>query len=146
MANREGLLELIHNYGTEDTDWKANNGNQEPHKGFGHIAITVDNLQAACRRIEDAGYKFQKKLSEGRMRSIAFALDPDEYWVELISFNDVAKTEDVKETDLTTYRLNHSMLRYLAVSLGHMFWLLTLHCSVKDPEISLKFYQETMGM
>ena len=45
------------------------------------------------------------------MRHIAFALDPDGYWVELISFNDVSKTEGEKETDQTTYRLNHSMIR-----------------------------------
>lgn len=38
-----------------------------------------DNIQAACQRIEDAGYKFQKKLSDGRMKHIAFALDPDGY-------------------------------------------------------------------
>ena len=31
-------------------------------------------IQAACKRIEDAGYRFQKKLTDGRMRSIAFVL------------------------------------------------------------------------
>lgn len=40
---------------------------------------TQDNIQAACQRIEDAGYKFQKKLTDGKMRNIAFALDPDGY-------------------------------------------------------------------
>ena len=66
-----------HNYGTEnDANYKISNGNTDPHKGFGHICISVDNIQAACQRIEDAGYKFQKKLTDGRMRSIAFALDP----------------------------------------------------------------------
>ena len=110
-TDRQGILELTHNYGSEDGDWQANNGNGEPHKGFGHIAISVDNLQAVCQKIEDAGQKFQKKSSDGKMRHIAFALDPDGYWVELISFNDVSKTEGVKETDQTTYRLNHSMIR-----------------------------------
>lgn len=38
-----------------------------------------DNIQAACQRVEDAGYKFQKKLTDGKMRNIAFALDPDGY-------------------------------------------------------------------
>jgi lactoylglutathione lyase len=80
--DREGVIELTHNYGTEDDpNYKITNGNTEPHKGFGHIAISVDNIQAACKRLEDAGYKFQKKLTDGRMRSIAFALDPDGYWV-----------------------------------------------------------------
>ena len=79
---RQGVLELTHNYGTEkDENFKVANGNSEPGKGFGHICISVDAIQAACQRIEDAGYKFQKKLTDGRMRHIAFALDPDGYWV-----------------------------------------------------------------
>ncbi|KAL1297790.1 hypothetical protein AAFC00_006326 [Neodothiora populina] len=128
-TNREGIIELTHNYGTEDDpNYKITNGNTDPHKGFGHICISVDNIQAACQRIEDAGYKFQKKLTDGRMRSIAFALDPDGYWVEIIGQNPVEKTEGIKETDTTKTRMNHTMIR------------------VKDPEKSLSFYKDTMGM
>lgn len=126
---RQGVLELTHNYGTEkDDSFKVANGNSDPGKGFGHICISVDAIQAACQRIEDAGYKFQKKLTDGRMRHIAFALDPDGYWVEVIAFNPVDKTENVKDTDPATYRFNHSMIR------------------VKDHEKSLEFYQDVMGM
>jgi lactoylglutathione lyase len=83
-TDREGIVELTHNYGTEnDPDYKVANGNSDPGRGFGHLAISVDNIQAACQRIEDAGYKFQKKLTDGKMRHIAFALDPDGYWVEI---------------------------------------------------------------
>ncbi|KAI9151839.1 Lactoylglutathione lyase [Paramyrothecium foliicola] len=127
--DREGLIELTHNYGTEnDPEYKVNNGNTEPNRGFGHTCISVDNLQAACQRIEDAGYKFQKKLSDGRMRHIAFALDPDGYWVEIIGQKPIEETESIKDTDVSTYRMNHTMIR------------------VKDAEKSLKFYQETLGM
>jgi len=128
-TDREGIIELTHNYGTEnDPDYKIANGNSEPARGFGHVAISVDNIQAACQRLEDAGYKFQKKLSDGRMRSIAFALDPDGYWVEIICQNPVEQTENIKETDLETYRMNHTMIR------------------VKDAEKSLAFYKDVMGM
>jgi len=127
--DREGLIELTHNYGTEnDPEYKINNGNAEPHRGFGHTCISVDNIQAACKRIEDAGYKFQKKLTDGRMRHIAFALDPDGYWVEIIGQKPLEETENVTETDVESYRLNHTMIR------------------VKDAEKSLKFYQEVLGM
>ncbi|KAL2130132.1 hypothetical protein VTI74DRAFT_6838 [Chaetomium olivicolor] len=127
--DREGLIELTHNYGTEDDpEYKINNGNVEPHRGFGHTCISVDNIQAACQRIEDAGYKFQKKLTDGKMKHIAFALDPDGYWVEIIGRRPLEETEGVKETDVQTYRMNHTMLR------------------VKDAEKSLKFYQEVLGM
>ncbi|KAF2760226.1 glyoxylase I [Pseudovirgaria hyperparasitica] len=128
-SNREGIVELTHNYGTEnDTDYKVATGNSEPGKGFGHLCISVDNIQAACKRIEDAGYKFQKKLTDGRMHNIAFVLDPNGYWIEIIAMNDVEATENVKETDVNTYRMNHTMIR------------------VKDIEKSLDFYQDVMGM
>ncbi|RVX67344.1 hypothetical protein B0A52_09125 [Exophiala mesophila] len=128
-TDREGVIELTHNYGTESDDsYTINNGNKEPHKGFGHICISVDNIQAACQRIEDAGYKFQKKLTDGRMRHIAFALDPDGYWVEIIGQKSLDESKDVTTTDTSSYRSNHSMIR------------------VKDAEKSVKFYQEVMGM
>lgn len=128
-SDREGLIELTHNYGTEnDPNYKVVTGNAEPYRGFGHTCISVDNIQAACQRIEDAGYKFQKKLTDGRMRHIAFALDPDGYWVEVIGQNPLEKTESITTTDVGTYRMNHTMIR------------------VKDHEKSLKFYQEVMGM
>lgn len=120
---------MTHNYGTENDDsYTVNNGNKEPHKGFGHLCISVDNIQAACQRIEDAGYKFQKKLTDGRMRNIAFALDPDGYWVEIIGQKNVDETASVTTTEPSTYRMNHSMIR------------------VKDPEKSLAFYRDVMGM
>lgn len=106
LFDREGLIELTHNYGTEnDPEYKINNGNAEPNRGFGHTCITVDNIQAACQRLEDAGYKFQKKLSDGRMNHIAFVLDPDGYWVELVGQNPVEQTVNVKETDVAKYAM-----------------------------------------
>jgi lactoylglutathione lyase len=125
-TDRNGVLELTHNHGTEhDPNFTVNTGNAEPHRGFGHIAISVDNIEAACKRIEDAGFAFQKKLTDGRMRNIAFAKDPDGYWVEIIR----RKDENIgPATDPASYRLNHSMIR------------------VKSAETSLKFYQEVLGM
>ncbi|RDW85466.1 putative lactoylglutathione lyase [Coleophoma crateriformis] len=129
FTDREGLIELTHNYGTEnDPNYKVATGNSDRGRGFGHTCISVDNLQAACQRLEDAGYKFQKKLSDGRMRHIAFVLDPDGYWVEVIGLNTLEKTEGITTTDVGTYRMNHTMIR------------------VKDIEKTLKFYQDIMGM
>ncbi|KAK9467573.1 Glyoxalase/Bleomycin resistance protein/Dihydroxybiphenyl dioxygenase [Lipomyces arxii] len=125
-TDREGLLELTHNYGTEnDPEYKVNNGNADPHRGFGHICMSVDNIDLFCNQLEEKGVVFQKKLSDGRQKDIAFALDPDGYWVELI-WTRTPKTENV--TNVSSYRLNHTMLR------------------VKDPKKSLRFYQEVLGM
>jgi len=128
-TDREGIIELTHNYGTEDdANYETNNGNKEPFRGFGHVCISVDNIQAACKRIEDAGYAFQKKLTDGRMKHIAFVLDPDQYWVEVVGQKPLEETENVTETKLETYRMNHTMIR------------------VKDAEKSLAFYKDIFGM
>lgn len=107
--DREGVIELTHNYGTEDDpNYTVNNGNKDPHRGFGHVCISVDHIEAACNRVEQAGYKFQKKLTDGRMRHIAFILDPDEYWVEVVSLKteeDPNPPTDPSATDLSTYRM-----------------------------------------
>ena len=62
-GEREALLELTHNHGTEnDPDFHYHNGNAQPH-GFGHLAISVDDIEAACARFERLGVKFQKRLT-----------------------------------------------------------------------------------
>nr|VWP01771.1 Hsp70 [Ganoderma boninense] len=48
------------------------------------LAITVDDIEKACARFESLGVRFQKKLTDGKMKNIAFILDPDGYWVEIV--------------------------------------------------------------
>ncbi|KAI9313344.1 lactoylglutathione lyase [Dichotomocladium elegans] len=80
-----GVLELTHNWGTEnDADFSYANGNKEPGRGFGHIAVLVDDIQAACARFEELKVNFVKRLQDGNMKHIAFITDPDGYWVEII--------------------------------------------------------------
>ena len=81
----EGVLELTHNHGTEsDQDFAGyHSGNSDP-RGFGHICITVDDLDAAVAQFDAAGVAFQKRPEDGAMRGLAFILDPDGYWVEVV--------------------------------------------------------------
>lgn len=81
--SRAGLLELTHNWGSEEDDTEMHSGNTEP-KGFGHICIAVSDIKAACRRFERLGVTFQKRLGEGGMKEIAFIRDPDGYWIEIV--------------------------------------------------------------
>ena len=81
---RSAVLELTHNWGTEEQEQTPyHNGNTEP-RGFGHICVTVPNIQEACARFEKLGVNFQKKLGEGGMKNIAFIKDPDQYWIEIV--------------------------------------------------------------
>lgn len=83
-ADQEGLLELTWNYGTEKQEgFEYHNGNDEP-QGFGHICVAVDDLDAACQRFEEKGVQWKKRLTDGRMKNVAFVLDPDNYWIEVI--------------------------------------------------------------
>ena len=79
--NREGILELTHNHGTEsDPNFQGYaSGNTDPGRGFGHIAISVPNIQECCARLENLGVPFKKRLTDGKMKNIAFVLDPDGY-------------------------------------------------------------------
>jgi lactoylglutathione lyase len=74
VADREGLLELTWNHGTEkDANFKYHDGNTEP-QGFGHICVSVDDLDAACARLEEKGVNWKKRLTDGGTKDLAFAL------------------------------------------------------------------------
>ena len=84
VFEQPALLEFTHNWGTEDdADFAYHNGNSEP-RGFGHICVSVPELEAACARFEALDVPFQKRLHDGRMKNLAFIKDPDGYWVEII--------------------------------------------------------------
>ncbi|OLY85176.1 Lactoylglutathione lyase [Smittium mucronatum] len=83
--SRQGLIELTHNHGTEsDPEFKGYSTGNGDNGGYGHIAITVDNLQAAVARFDSLHVKFMKRPEEGRMKHIAFIYDPDGYRIEIL--------------------------------------------------------------
>lgn len=90
MAGIPGVLELTHNHGSEkQASAVYHNGNSDP-RGFGHICISVPDIQAACARFDDLQVPYQKRLEDGRMKHLAFIKDPDGYWVEIISNTPIA--------------------------------------------------------
>jgi lactoylglutathione lyase len=71
-------LELTHNYGRTDP--------YEIGTGYGHIAISVDDLDATLERLAHDGIEPEKppyRVREGGSR-LCFVRDPDGYRIELI--------------------------------------------------------------
>lgn len=71
------VIELTYNWGTESYD----QGN-----AFGHIAIEVDDVYAACEQIKQKGGNVIREAGpmKGGSTVIAFVADPDGYKIELI--------------------------------------------------------------
>ena len=82
---RVPVLELTHNHGTENQpDFAHRTGNEAGKRGFGHLGFLVPDVYAETARLQAAGVAFQKLPDQGSMKGLAFARDPDGYWIELI--------------------------------------------------------------
>jgi len=118
------VLELTHNHGTEKQEGLVyDNGNNEPHRGFGHIAFAVPDVYEQSEELEKSGVDFKKRPNEGRMKGLSFALDPTNYWVEIL--NGTPKEELGQRPQ---YTFAQTMIR------------------IKDPAQSLRFYCDVLGM
>jgi len=79
------VLELTHNHGTEaQPDFKHFSGNEDGHKGFGHIGFLVDDVMVSCKAFDEIGCEYAKRPEGGKMKGLAFVKDPDGYWLEII--------------------------------------------------------------
>jgi len=111
-------LELTHNHGTEsDKEFKGYHPGNEEKDGFGHLAVNVNDVYATSEKLEAAGIPFKKKPDEGRMKGLAFAKDPDGYWLEIVERGETAKEKIANEMNFS-----QTMMR------------------IKDPKKSLPFY------
>lgn len=82
--SQRGILELTHNWGTEDDPaFQYHDGNAQP-QGFGHICFAVPDLAAAVRWFDDNKVPYVKRPEQGKMKDVAFIKDPDGYWIEIV--------------------------------------------------------------
>lgn len=62
-------IELTHNHGTEnDKNFAGYHPGNEEKDGFGHIAVSVDDVYATSDQLLAEGWQFKKKPDEGRMK------------------------------------------------------------------------------
>ena len=81
---QRGVLELTHNWGTEaDPAFAYHDGNAHP-QGFGHICISVPDLDAAVAWFDAHQVPCIKRPEQGKMKDVAFIKDPDGYWIEIV--------------------------------------------------------------
>lgn len=81
---QRGILELTHNWGSEEReDFAYHDGNAEP-QGFGHICFSVPDLDAAIRWFDANGVTYVKRPEDGKIRDVAFVKDVDGYWIEIV--------------------------------------------------------------
>ena len=66
------MVELTYNWDTEDYGGARN---------FGHLAFAVEDIYAACQRLQDAGVVINRPPRDGRM---AFVRSPDNISIELL--------------------------------------------------------------
>ena len=79
--NDNSVLEFTYNWGVDK---------YELGKGFGHIAVEVDDVYAACAEAKRQGAKVVREA--GPMNAgatiVAFITDPDGYYIEMIGKRD----------------------------------------------------------
>eukprot|EP00752_Nemacystus_decipiens_P012878 g11400.t1 len=113
---QHACVQFEHEHGSENhPDLVYANGNDEPYRGFGHLAFLTADVYQASEELEKGGVSFKKKPDQGRMKGLAFAYDPSGYWVELVKRNKEAGFPEI-------FNLGQTMLR------------------VKDADKSLAFY------
>ncbi|MBW8311952.1 MAG: VOC family protein [Rhizobium sp.] len=71
-ANPDVEVELTYNYDDEDYGGARN---------FGHLAFEVDDIYAACERLQSHGVLINRPPRDGRM---AFVRSPDQVSIELL--------------------------------------------------------------
>lgn len=80
--NPESEIELTFNYDDEDYGSARN---------FGHLAFEVDDIYAACARLQAAGVTINRPPRDGRM---AFVRSPDLISVELLQKGDALPPQE----------------------------------------------------
>jgi len=97
MENEKGRFTLVFLAAPGDEDAQIEltyNWDPEPYRigrAFGHLAYQVDDIYAACRRLQEHGVVINRPPRDGRM---AFVRSPDQISVELLQKGDALAQQE----------------------------------------------------
>jgi lactoylglutathione lyase len=97
MENEKGRFTLVFLAapGNEDAQVELTyNWDPEPYRigrAFGHLAYQVDDIYAACRRLQEHGVVINRPPRDGRM---AFVRSPDQISIELLQKGDALDPQE----------------------------------------------------
>ncbi len=80
--NLDAEIELTHNWESEEYGEGRN---------FGHLAFEVDDIYAACQKLQDGGVVINRPPRDGRM---AFVRSPDNISIELLQKGDALAAKE----------------------------------------------------
>lgn len=81
-SNDAPMIELTYNWDPEEYTGGRN---------FGHLAYRVDDIYAACRRLQEHGVTINRPPRDGRM---AFVRSPDNISIELLQAGDALPVQE----------------------------------------------------
>ena len=84
--NLESEIELTHNWEMEEPEGEYSQG-----RNFGHLAFEVDDIYAACQKLQDGGVVINRPPRDGRM---AFVRSPDNISIELLQKGDALPPQE----------------------------------------------------
>ena len=75
------FIELFYD-GTEENTWKSS------QRGFSHLCLQVDEINATVKKVEEAGYAMDRPVKQGSDRNFqAWLRDPDGVRIELMQIS-----------------------------------------------------------
>ena len=102
-----------------------NNGNVEPNRGFGHLAVMTSDVYKECEELDRKGIKFQKRPDEGRMKGLAFILGA----LPFTALDTSVVRMKISRTDQILYYYSSFF------SLNHIYSLLLAKCTLQSESI-----------
>jgi lactoylglutathione lyase len=94
----QGLVELCYMWNSPEKQYEFKSGNEREHRGFGHIAVSVNEFESALHRFQTNNIKFILPWDNTKSLKLAIIKDPDGYWIEILPKSRVKDSSSVQHS------------------------------------------------